>query len=567
MAAAEPKFGRCEGRLWVSTLRLIVGLLLAFYIYLTYNVWWVDNHNDFGEYLTRAEQWSRGLFTWSGGSDKLLSLLELIPAYLFPRNLAALYIFTKLILLSLLGISLLLFLVSSNRNLPNWHIRLLAVLIVLIHPVFAIISTSVDPSIPFLICLLLFVSFYKHRYISVGLAIIVAYSRPEGVLVFPLFVLLGLLENKEVRRDIFRSALGSVSIFISLKTCEVLLFGGTQEFDIISSAAEIGLWKSVVNLLFIPVVPVIFASEIFPSYPCMLIFLLGYVINIGNKRYWAIYGILLLQSILTAILYHSAGLILVDKVGPAWSRLAWWGAPLSVTIGNDQVLGARYVIPYYPFLAIFLVSGASLFYFGAVKTLSGLFPQHARPRGRSIFVTAAAIVACGMLLTSLQRGYQELVISGKYFWPYNISSLSRAAIQIRALRAAEDAVFFDGVCDDTNGSLLSEFSVHSGVMWKYIAICEGRSAFGYVDSVQRILKSEDIDQIGSDRFGIFHDFTLDVTKTRDALLNGTLHALRGLDGDALGKHRVRFVISKSKFSRTHLKYLGGYGDYNLYEVQ
>ncbi|MBZ6076253.1 hypothetical protein [Microvirga puerhi] len=567
MVAAESKFSGCEGRLWISTLRFILGVLSAFYIYLTYSVWWIDNHNDFGEYLTRAELWSRGLFTWSGGSDKLLSLLELIPAYLFSRNLDALYIFTKLILLSLLGISLSLFIASNNRNLPNWHIRLFAVLVVIIHPVFAIISTSVDPSIPFLGCLLLFISFYKRKYIAVGLAVLVAYSRPEGILVFPLFVLLGLIENEGMRRDIFRSALSSILIFIVLKACEVILFGRTQEFDIINSAVEIGFWKSIANLLFIPIVPVLFASEVFPGYPCMVIFLLGYVANFRNKSYWIIYSILFLQSILTAVLYHSAGLMLVDKVGPAWSRLAWWGAPLSITIGTDQVLGARYIIPYYPFLAIFLVSGASLFYSGTIKALSGLFPQYANPRGRSIFAIGAAIVASGMLLATFQRGYQELIISGKYFWPYNISSLNHAAIQIRALREAEEAVLFDGICDDTNGSLLSEFSVHSGVVRKYIAICGGRSAFGYVDSVQRVLKSEDIDQIGSDRFGIFHDFTLDVTTTRDALLNGTLRALRELEESALGKHRVRFVISRRKLSIGYLRYIGEYGDYNLYEAK
>jgi hypothetical protein len=564
-------------------------LVFGFYVFVGIQAWWVDNHNDFGEYFTQAELWSRGHFVFSGGSDKLLALIELVPIYLLPRNFYACYMLLKFVVILALWGAVFAFINSKAKLLPPRRQRSAACLVFLLHPVFLLSATTVDPSVIFTATLFLFLSFYDRPIISVILAILCLYSRKEGLIVLPLFAALAVFSDNGLRWRVAKSAMAASSIFLVLKAAEIALSGPTEEYNIAIAAVGRSAGRFVIDSIFVLISPMVIGAHIFPQYVVFALVLIGLSVTLLRRKYIGLNGTLFLHSCLIAGLFWSLDVKIEKILVSAASTLSWYPNTLTVDLQQPHVYGwPRYYLVDYPVASLSAVAGAQVVW-RAIEHLFGRL-------GAYVFISKSASKATYCMIISVlfavtyAQGYGDLIISRKYFFPNNLEPLNAAGMAIRGQREADDdAVLFDGFCDATQGSLASEFSVYSGVLRKYLRVCVGSNEFGSnpeapdaserflatekADSInvrqpgRFLMSSEQVDQLGSDRRVFMKDYVVDRAETMAEAANGQFDQLFSLQLAALAKAKVRFVVTTRKDVRLEwLKSIGQFGPYTVHVV-
>lgn len=137
------------------------GLVLLFGLfYLSQDLFRVNNLNDFGECMMRAQDWAAGKFVLTGGSDILLSAIEYLALLAHPTDFMGFYSMTISILTGLTLVASFVFLVRTNPMLPDFWVRLGMTAIFLSIPHFIIATRTVDQTLLFGACLLLRIATY-----------------------------------------------------------------------------------------------------------------------------------------------------------------------------------------------------------------------------------------------------------------------------------------------------------------------------------------------------------------------------------------------------------------------
>ncbi|MEY3386038.1 MAG: hypothetical protein RIR53_849, partial [Bacteroidota bacterium] len=141
---------------------LIAGVAMAAIgvFYALQDLFLVNNNNDFGEYMMRAENWRAGVFTFTGGTDVLLSVVEYFALLAHPHDFMAFYGLAKTILLLILLGSAYAFIVRNNPMLPDFWVKLGTVILACSIPHFIMATRTIDQTLLFGACLLLWMATY-----------------------------------------------------------------------------------------------------------------------------------------------------------------------------------------------------------------------------------------------------------------------------------------------------------------------------------------------------------------------------------------------------------------------
>ena len=452
----------------------IIGL---FYFHV--HLYIVDNHNDFGEYFVRAEYWSEGIFYWSGGSDKLLSLIELIAIKLSNiRDFIDIYDNINDVITTLMLIAIFLFLTVKNSFSIEFKVRILTILFVFSLPFFILQGRTVDQSYLFGIMLLLWVSVYHIRVVSSIVALLVFTSRPEGVMIIPLFFWV-MLVDKDNRKNIIINFILFMLILSGYKLFDAYQHGGTyQEYQILAASGsdliKTGLQK-IANVMLIPINYFILALVILKSYLYFSLFVVGTFASLKDKKYYIYFSIPIIYLLMRSIL--SSGIMfnlqIIEKYENYMVHNLFYFFPsinynaMSVPIASQE----RYVLFLYPFIAVFVIKGVLYIIEKIYDILKNVEFKNFAVVSIVLFFSLTNILYFTQSITKfrqgafLQRSYQ----------------LKKIGLALRKYKnSVFNTVIIYDFCDGSVGSYLSLFSVFSGVSNFYTKTCGRRWSYAWV---------------------------------------------------------------------------------------
>lgn len=429
----------------------------------------VNNLNDFSEYYVRALDWTRGGFAPSD-ADILLSVVEYFGILIHPQDFLGSYYAASRILIVLLFLGSFLFVVRRNNVLPDFWTKLCLVAIALSIPHFLMATVTIDQTLLFGACLLLFLSTYNIPWAGfVGL--MVFFSRKEGVIVVPLYIILFLID-REHRKMIAINAATFVVLLVGMKYWVVAsqnapapsavsaAFKG-QEYQFLDGLGWQwfkGFFSHVSN---IPVIIFAYAYEALQNVLLFVLFSVGFVFSIRQKTAWAFYGIV--TAYLIAFSVNVAGEGIAGPYSGYTSLIGKMSREHDYFIVNafnkyDSAIGGhgRYRLFLYPAYAFFVVQGIALILgllsrMGLAKTMSRY--------GNYLLAGIAGIICLYYV------GYRLTPIKQEYATSKRLEQLHpvyKLGLNLYS-RDNVGTLFIDNFCDASQGSFLVELGTFSGV--------------------------------------------------------------------------------------------------------
>jgi hypothetical protein len=559
--------------IFVSIIVTIITALFYFHV----RLYIIDNHNDFGEYFVRAEYWSEGIFYWVSGSDKLLSFIELVAIKLSNINdFFDIYDNINDVITTLMLMAIFLFLTVKNSFSIEFKVRVLTILFVFSLPFFILKGRTVDQSYLFGIMLLLWVSVYHIKIISSVVALLVFTSRPEGVMIVPLFFVL-MLVDRDNRKNIIINFIVFMLILSGYKLFDVYHHRSTyQEYQILATGSSdfirTGLQK-IANLLLIPVYYFILALVILKSYLYFSFFVVGTLVSLADKKYYIYFSIPILYLLMLSILSPH---VMFD-----WTRIEnYMTHNLSYffpSIGDNNISvplasQERYVLFLYPFISIFVVKG--LLYI--TKKVYDVFSNGEFKKHQSFVIIS--VISFFSLINILYFTQSTVKFRKNAFLqqPYQLKPVGLALRKHKS--SVLDSVVIYNFCDGSMGSFLSIFSVLSGVSNIYTKTCGETWSYAWVtghphSKAMPIYEPKELLKINNQLNFKFENANIDYkfTTTNKQQIN---LLFKKPDYNLLTQLSIDYVISRKKLNLRGLTLVEqnrgnhkSYGNYKIYKVK
>jgi len=560
----------------IAIISIIVTTITALF-YFHIRLYIVDNHNDFGEYFVRAEYWSEGIFYWVSGSDKFLSLIELIAIKLSNiHDFFNIYDNINDVITTLMLIAIFLFLTVKNSFSIEFKVRVLTILFAFSLPFFILKGRTVDQSYLFGIMLLLWVGVYHIRIISSIVALLVFTSRPEGVMIIPLFFLV-MLVDKDNRKNIIINFILFVLILSGYKLFDAYQHSGSyQEYQILAAGGsdliKTGLQK-IANLMLIPIYYFLLALVILKSYLYFSLFVVGTLVSLKDKKYYIYLSIPILYLLMLSIL--SGGIIfdfqkvenyMAHNLSYLFPSINYNTPP--VPIANQE----RYLLFLYPFIAVFVVKGVLYIIEKVYNRLKNVeFKKYQNFAIVSIvsFFSLTNILYFTQSTTKFRQGafLQK---------PYQLKKVG-LALRKHKNSVLNSVIIYD-FCDGSMGSSLSLFSVFSGVSNLYTKTCGKTWSYAWVKGHPRpkampIYEPKAIAKINKQLNFKFESASIDY-KFTTANIQEINSLFQKPNYNLLTKLSIDYVISQRKITLRGLTLVEqsrgdpkNYGNYKIYKVK
>ncbi len=583
--------------------------------YWSQNLFFVNDLNDFGEYFNRAEKWVNNEWDWGGGIDKLLSFVYYFPIKWFQHDFLKIYHVSVLILNIILFLACALFVLRKNEALPAFGWKLLSLIFLLTMPFFMIESLTIDPSFLFAALLILFFATYNVSYLGV-VAFLVALSRPEWVIIVPIYVLMFVIDTKK-RKNILINFITFLVLIISFRYIEAKYFNyavsatGIQAIDTSVAAGLVsgGTGLLIVNVLksvfYVPVYSILYGLHVTQNYVLFILYLIGFFFSLGNRRMFIFHAVLLAYAMAfyTLCTFNPIDLGLAWKYGFSISKLI--NDSYAVVNGRDMtyhILGhSRYFLFLYPSIAIFIVSGCSVIlnfirksYFQQTEILSkkqknieskGIADNSIKgtiikiktfldrfvnpfnlpsPNIKSLLVLGSVV-----LFLVIHNLYTYSKASKPYTFKYQLNEEKymndyyKLGFEIRKRMNPDDIVFAPAFCI-CNVSFNDEFTNFAGTRFLLIPLCENCND-QWVIGHSYPLTSKEIEKDIPNRAVIFDRTVIEYNKTfNPEMIKKINNLFIKYDLNMLDSIGIRFIIFNKPIDHKGIEAVAKSGEWNLY---
>lgn len=545
----------------------IAGALVALFgiFYFTQDLFQVNNLNDFGEYMMRAQDWAAGKFVLTGGSDLLLSAIEYVALLAHPTDFMGFYSMTISILTGLTLAASFVFLVRTNPMLPDFWVRLGMTAIFLSIPHFIIATRTVDQTLLFGACLILWMATYDLAWAGM-VGALTWFSRPEAIIVLPLFVVMYLL-HWERRTQILINASSFVVILLLFKLLSPsgdsgASAGGYQQFGFLSKIS----WDWFVNLLShtinIPILVVLYAMEALQNTLLVILFCLGIAVSVRQRSAFLMYATIVFFCFAYAVLAAEGEPGSYSSFSSIIRRMSLERDYFIVNAFNkfDAIIGhGRYRLVLYPAIAFFVING--------LATVLRWFSKTPARKSYADYSIAAVslLVAVYFLAGRYPAPSREFRTASQM---EKMPPIMQAALAMRPHTERDARLYAEGFCDNSRGSFMSDFAVFSGVREFVLRVCPGTEF--WQDGPTPIAKVDDYireQPFNSGALMLFHDITARRSEiTSPAFTQKLLGAASALTPQALSDAKISHVITGRDLQLPHLRRLGTFGNVRLYKV-
>ena len=533
---------------------LIAGVAIAAIgvFYALQDLFAVDNLNDFGEYMMRAENWRAGVFTFTGGTDVLLSVVEYFALLAHPHDFMAFYGLAKTILLLILLGSAYAFIVRNNPMLPDFWVKLGTVILACSIPHFIMATRTIDQTLLFGACLLLWMATYDIPWAGF-VGVLTFLSRPEAVIIIPLTIFLYFI-HVERRKQILINAGTFIVLLVAAKlTMQSMTSsqgaGGAQELGFLDKIGVdwfLGLLSHIVN---IPIVLAMHAMESFQSIGIFILFLAGLIVSVRQRSAWLMYAIPVAFLIAYAVMFADSEAKSYSVYTNLIRRMSSEREYFIVNAFNkfDQLIGhGRYRLVLYPALSFFVVSALAFI----VRRFSG---NVSIARYSGPIITASAL-ACALMFITVK--YPPVARS--YATTERVSKLHpvyRTAMELRKSAITNGRIYVVGFCDNSTGSFMNELAVFSGVRQVVARVCP--SATFWQKGLSEPRTHQEYVQghpYNPEALMVFHDGAVRKEEIDDPRLCAVLQGVdRQLDLTSLLGARITHVIAGQPIPLPHLR--------------
>jgi len=482
---------------------IIVTAIIGIF-YFNQNIYMLISHNDFPEYFHRAEHWAEGNLLWEGGSDKLLSVIEYIAIKISDKNdFINIYDKINYLILILTLISVYLFLTAKNSFSLPFLVRIFSVLFFCSLPYIIIKANTIDQSYLFGIMLLMWLAVHHIFILSAIIAFLVTLTRPEGVIIIPLFIFILWLDKDNRSKIAFNLSL-FILLFIVYKLIDSSYMPSSYgETKILERSYEkyintdvSGLFKLFTGFLLLPINYLLLALIILKSHIYFAFFTIGVIVSIKEKRYYPYITIPILYLIMLLILSkgeYSQNYNLYNIKIYVLSKVSWftpydfidyysndYRTILDKLLETHQAgfpfAQGRYVLFLYPFISIFVVIGVI---FIAEKIFS--LVQNNKLQQYGLLFTLIIIFSVFLVPNTLK--YLSIKDKFQLETPtHHIVPLRQVAIILRKFRTEiDDSVVIYERCNSFSrsqyfASLMTHITAFSGISNIYIKACKEGNA-------------------------------------------------------------------------------------------
>jgi hypothetical protein len=618
------KYGEKKVKYFVAI--VVLGLLYVFY--LSRNLFYVNGLNDFDEYFLRAQCWVNGEWNYGGGIDKLLSFIEYFGLKYNNKDFKAFYTTTNSILVSLQFIVILIFIIKPNKVLPNFSLKLLLSVFLLTMPYFAVKGLTIEESSLFSTMLIFFLTFYNNKYLGF-LSLLVYLARPESIIIFPLYVLLWIIDT-EKRKNILINFITFLVFFFVYKYIDKVFLNPAGDvlgaYNSISGYTDAsGKGPDIVHMikrvilagLQLPIICFIYALEITQNYILFILFSIGFISSIFNKKMYVFYGILVFYIGTIFLMFGFQQFIdygLVKKV--LWPSIKMINNTIEITNGRNMEFNiyghSRYRLPMYISIAAFIIAGLAFIVSFSRRKIRQNIPLNKNIKtnriggkrskkisaqvsgNKNIAINKSSKVA--LLIEKLKNPFQLketglanvlfiallslLLIFHNLFTYSNFSTYYKYknqmkdqwintyyhfGFEIRKTMKPDDVVFMPNLCN-CNLSFIIEFLVFSGNKYVMAPICEnctGLSVKGIKDKYQ--ISAEEIQKISPSRIVFFDRYQIDAKKSfNDTSLVQITKLFSKFDLSMLDSLNIKYVITSQPLTKESLELITEIGESKLY---
>jgi hypothetical protein len=597
-----------------------LGIILFFYIiYITRDLFFVNNLNDFGEYFLRASQWANGNWYWGSGNDKLLSFFEYLPVKYFGNDFNKIYKFTQILIISFLMLSLLIFLLRKNIVLPDFRIRFFAVVFLLTMPFFIVESVTVEQGILLTASVILFISTYNLPYM--GIVGLIAYlSRPEGLIIIPLYFIF-LWIDKASRKKTFINFLSFLVIFAIYKWFDIQYLN--QGTTIISSYESHVFSKETIQesgnifvfilgalykLIKIPVIVFIYAMSICQNYILMVFFLVGVFFGWKDRKLFVFYGILIFYVLMGYLrVAFKFDLLNIPQMFKLFFGIQEFvNETIKISNGRETELAgighSRYFLFLYPAVAVFVVSGilysVNLFTIFTTKSQASLANTNFKKggkitRGISKIKTnekkpilfferlyafpkdiKTGSIALGIIfsIVLLNNIYAYSSLSEKYSTSTQkqdiyFTDFYHVALKIRESRHPNDIVMMANVCN-CNESFIQEFEVFSGTQFLLMNMCENCLKWPIKNHPEKRgdIDIDEIKQLNPSMTVLLDYIYIDYKKSfSKSTIEKSRKLFEKFELNMLDSLNVRYLVTQQEIKYNSLSLISKFGNMWLYQ--
>ena len=576
--------------------------------YLSQNLFYVNNLNDFGEYFIRAEQWLNGQFHWYWGMDKLLTIIELVPLSLYPHDFFDLYRNLQINIIILSSVVIFFFLIKKSDVLPEFRIRALIVLFLITMPFFAFKTIVVDQSQLFTVMLLLFLTTYNNKYLGF-MSLLVYIARPESLIIFPLYVVLFFIDKNNRKKILINFISFAILLSVYLYLVVNVLYPGSsiatgysveQGIPVLETIINTSVNETIINTGFFsnvlsflkhgflmliksPVIATVFAMVITQNYLLILFFILGLLFSINDKRMYVFYMFILGYVFL---LFVYQGFQSWFPAQEAWTKykdiLHLSNKNIEIVNGRNMDLHlfghSRYRLFLYPAIAAFIIAGIwHTFYFIQKLTIPKISVPQTKlqntpyqkfkdffnintqkfPQLQFNFrVIAIALIAIFILNNfKAYKGFSKEFKTKAQLNDVYMTDLYHAALKIRETSNYNNTVFIPFVCN-SNLSFINEFEVFSGTRYLLMPVCDSVPPWYMINHPQKLsyLTSDSVAVYSPTKFVYFDHLGLDFQKSFNKPTQQYLDSLiRGFKLNYLDSLNIKYVIVNQELKHENLE--------------
>ena len=544
---------------------IIAGGILGIYalLYFLQDLFNANNLNDFSEYYLRAEDWAKGSFINTGGSDVLLSAIEYIGIVVHPTDFLASYYLASKILISLVIVASFVFIVRRNDALPDYWTKLAVVIVTLSIPHFIFATVTIDQTLLFAACMLLFLATYNVPWCG-PVSALAFFSRPEAIIIIPMYLLLYFVDTSK-RKQIMINAATFIAVLLALKfimsthNAAPAANGGYQEYGFLDKLG----WSYISGLLHhisrIPVILLTYAYECLQSTPLFILFLVGFIASIRQRTSWAMYGVLIMFLLSYAVLYADAQAQPYSYYTSIIKRMSLEKDYFIVNAFNkfDSQLGhGRYRLVLYPSIAFFVIQGIS-----ALVTLLSKIVSHNVLRQRKHYALSGLAAAIAIMMISQFAPVAQAYSSTKKL--NEMHPVYKLGLNMRK-QGASGKVFIDNFCDPSQGSFLMEFSAYSGFRTVLTRFCD-KSPIWVKDSsgTSRVILAPEYKQQMPQNVTLLAEFTAASASMKQLYDTTSIRqwertALQ-YDAGQMSRDKVTYVIAARRIPVPHLSVIDSIG--------
>ena len=510
------------------------------------------------------------MFSISGGSDVLLSVVEYLGIVMHPGDFLASYRATSTILIALTLAASYVFVVRKNPALPDFWTKLSTMIVALSIPHFLIATVTIDQTLLFGAGLLFFLATYNLPWAG-PVALQAFFSRPEAVIIILLYVLLFIIDRTR-RRQIAINAASFIALLLVLKVWLGSLVpatvGGYQEYEFLDKLG----WDYVVGLLShianIPIVFVTYAVEVLQSTTLVVLFVLGLAFSVRTRQAWPMYGVLASFFLAYAVLFADSKPLTYEQYISVIERMSAERTYFIVIAFNkyNALIGhGRYRLVLYPVIAYFMINAIVL----GVGLHSRIATSLSMARfGRHIVTGCALLAAAAYMLGDLPtvaKAYDD----NKQL--ANMHPVHKLGLGLKQ-KGPVGTLFLDNFCDPSQGSFLIELSAYSGFDRVLTRFCENAPIWT-IDTLSRssILKASDYRKaapFNPSLLAMFTRATANEQELRDSVRTRRWEALATTyDPALLAMENITHVIAARKIQIQHLRVTDSVGGAFVHVVQ